>query len=75
MVYAKLKELAESARICMFTTYTTEAPMPSRPMALQAVEEDGKMYFFSAKDSDKNNEIKKNPQVQLFLQTRAAANI
>lgn len=63
----KLKELAESARICMFTTYTSQVPMPSRPMALQAVEEDGKMYFFSAKDSDKNKEIQKNPQVQLFF--------
>ena len=64
---AKLKELAEAARICMFTTYTSQAPMPSRPMALQAVDEKGKMYFFSANDSDKNKEIIVNPQVQLFF--------
>ena len=51
----------------MFTTYTNAAPMPSRPMALQAVENDGKMYFFSATDSDKNREIKNNPAVQLFF--------
>ena len=64
---AKLKELAEAARICMFTTYSTAAPMPTRPMALQAVEDDGRMYFFSATDSDKNKEIKRSPQVQLYF--------
>ena len=64
---SKLKELAERARICMFTTYATSAPMPARPMAVQAVEDDGRMYFFSATDSDKNKEIKRSPQVQLYF--------
>lgn len=27
---SKLKELAERARICMFTTYATSAPMPAQ---------------------------------------------
>ena len=62
-----LKDPAESARICMFTTYTTQSPIPSRRMALQAIEEKGKMYFFSATDSQKNKEIISNPQVQFFL--------
>lgn len=70
---AKLKALAESARICMFTTYATAAPMPARPMALQAVEEDGRMYFFSATDSDKNKEIKRSPQVQLYFANTGAS--
>lgn len=63
----KLKELAESARICMFTTYTANRPMPSRPMALQAVDNDGTLHFFSATDSDKNRELAADPSVQLFF--------
>lgn len=63
----KLKELAESARICMFTTYTANRPMPSRPMALQAVDDDGTLHFFSASNSDKNGQINTDPSVQLFF--------
>ena len=63
----KLKELAENARICMFTTYTSSRPMPSRPMALQRVEEDGTLQFFSAASSHKNMEITNDAAVQLFF--------
>ena len=51
----------------MFTTYTTERPLPSRPMALQAVDADGTLHFFSAANSDKNNQIESDPSVQLFF--------
>lgn len=64
----KLKELAENARICMFTTYTASRPMPSRPMALQRVEADGTLQFFSAASSNKNLEIAKDSEVQLFFE-------
>ena len=64
---AKLKELAESARICFFSTSANELPMPSRPMALQHVDEAGRLYFFSAKDSDTNKEITNDQGVQLFF--------
>ena len=64
---AKLKELAERARTCMFTTYATAAPMFARLVAVQAAEDDRKMYFFSATDSDKNREINRCPQVQLYF--------
>ena len=63
----KLKDLAESARICMFTTYTDTRPMPSRPMALQGVDDDGTLYFFSAESSGKNREVEEVPDVQLFF--------
>ena len=64
---AKLKEIAEAARICMFTTFADSPPLQSRPMALQSVDSDGKMYFFSAVNSDKNKEIQTNDAVQLFF--------
>lgn len=64
----KLKEIAEAARICMFVTHTDARPLPSRPMALQGVDENGMLYFFSAADSDKNREIKHDSYVELFFQ-------
>ena len=65
---AKLKELAEGAKTCIFTTYTSARPMPSRPMALQKVEEDGTLQFFSAASSNKNKEIAIDPDVQLHFE-------
>ena len=63
----KLKELAESARNCMFTTFTNDRPLPSRPMALQGVDDDGMLHFFSAATSNKNRELGEDPSVQLFF--------
>lgn len=63
----KLKEIAEGARICMFTTFTDQQPMPTRPMALQRVDDDGTMHFFSAASSGKNHEVSEEPNVQLFF--------
>ncbi|MPR33579.1 pyridoxamine 5'-phosphate oxidase family protein [Salmonirosea aquatica] len=61
----KLQDLAEG--ICMFTTFTDSRPAPSRPMALQGVEDDGALYFFSAASSSKNKELAADPAVQLFF--------
>lgn len=63
----KLKEIAEGARTCMFITFTKNRPLPGRPMALQVVESDGTLQFFSAASSDKNREIEADPSVQLFF--------
>ncbi len=63
----KLKQIAEDARTCMFITFSDSRPLPSRPMALQTVDTDGKLYFFSAKNSDKNHEIKEDAAVQLVF--------
>lgn len=51
----------------MFSTSTDSGPLPSRPMALQGVEDDGTLYFFSADSSNKNKEIAADPNVQLFF--------
>lgn len=61
----KLQDLAQG--ICMFTTFTNRRPAPSRPMALQGVDEEGALYFFSAASSDKNKELAADPAVQLFF--------
>lgn len=42
----KMKELAESVDICMFTTLQ-DGRMYGRPMSTQEVEDDGTLWFFS----------------------------
>ncbi len=64
----KLKELAEKASTCMFCTNLTEFPHTSRPMALQEVDETGKLWFISSTESHKNNEIENNNRVTLYFQ-------
>lgn len=63
----KLKELALDIDIALFcTNLKTDDGSTCRPMSTQGVDEDGTLWFFSAKDSDKNREIKENNHVQLF---------
>lgn len=64
----KLKELAEKARTCMFVTLTETRPLPARPMALQGIDDNGILYFFSTATSNKNYEIQNDPHVQLFFE-------
>src|SRR5690554_398740 len=64
---AKLKELAKSAKTCMFCTDLKEQPIPSRPMALRDVDDEGNLWFISGMESIKNAEILKDNMVQLFF--------
>ncbi|UQU63228.1 pyridoxamine 5'-phosphate oxidase family protein [Couchioplanes caeruleus] len=61
----KLKELVKDARIGMFTTMTADGRHVSRPMALQDVEFDGDLWFFTYADSDLVAQIRANPQVNV----------
>lgn len=67
----KLQDLATG--ICMFTTFTGQRPDPSRPMAVQGVDEQGALYFFSAASSDKNKELAADPAVQLYFAKESAS--
>ncbi len=62
----KIKELAETADLCFFTTNLSELPLSARPMSTQEVDDEGNLWFFSDKDSDKNDHIKEDNRVQLF---------
>ena len=66
----KIKELAESADVCMFTTSLTRLPLSSRPMSTRAVDEEGNIWFFSRISSHKNEEISADDRVQLFYASR-----
>ena len=60
-----VKGLVKDARICMLTTMTEDGRHVSRPMALQDVEFDGDLWFFTYSDSDMVAQISANPQVNV----------
>jgi general stress protein 26 len=63
----KLKEMAEKIKVCMFCTNLGIAPLSIRPMGISEVDTDGKFWFLSACNSNKNQEIKQDEKVQLIF--------
>jgi general stress protein 26 len=61
----KVKELVKDARISMLTTMTPDGKHVSRPMALQDVEFDGDLWYFTYSDSDLVAQIAVHPQVNV----------
>jgi general stress protein 26 len=61
----KVKELVKDARICMLTTMTSDGKHVARPMAVQDVEFDGDLWFFTYSDSDLVAQVRANPQVNV----------
>lgn len=64
---AKIKELAEDIKICMFCTELTQLPISSRPMGIREVDENGNLWFLSSRSSNKNFDIQHDDRVQLFF--------
>jgi len=65
----KITELVKKAGICFFCSdIKTGKPFDTRPMSVQKLDEEGNLWFLSAKDSHKNKEIKTNDHVQLLFQ-------
>ncbi len=69
----KLKELSESARICMFCTELSTLPNNARPMSLQECDDEGNLWFISSNDSNKNFEIKEDNRVQLYFMNNGSS--
>ncbi|MEC5164613.1 general stress protein 26 [Flavobacterium sp. PL11] len=64
----KLKELVEAINICLFCTdLKTNDGATTRPMSAVKVCDQGNIWFFNQKDSEKNKEILNDPKVQLFF--------
>jgi general stress protein 26 len=70
---SKIKEIGKSADICLFTTNLTQLPLSTRPMAASQIDDDGSIWFFSGKDSNKNEEINDDKRVQLFFANKSAS--
>ena len=65
----RIKEMAESAKTCFFCTADGLGDSEGvRPMSVLQVEENGTLWFLSAKDSYKNQEINANNKVKLYFQ-------
>ena len=64
----KLKSLVEDITICLFCTdLKTDDGSTCRPMSAIKVCDQGNIWFFSEKDSDKNKAIANDKNVQLFF--------
>ena len=62
----KLKAIADG-EMCMFCTFSADKNLQARPMATLTVSDDGTLWFFSKRTSEKNTAIATNPQVQLMF--------
>jgi len=66
---AKIKELVKKANSCFFcTALETGESNGARPMSVQQVDDAGNLWFLSAKDSHKNQEINADSKVKLYFQ-------
>lgn len=68
---AKIKEIAEDIKVCMFFTELSSRPVPVRPMSVLEVDDNGNLWFLSSKNSNKNIEIKHDDDVQLIFADNA----
>ncbi|MDX2132968.1 MAG: pyridoxamine 5'-phosphate oxidase family protein [Planctomycetota bacterium] len=65
----KIREVVKHANSGFFCTQPAgSGPEAARPMYVQQVDDDGNLWFFSATDSHKNQEIAANPFVRLYFQ-------
>lgn len=65
----KIKELADTAKSCFLcTNIRSGKPFTTRPMAVQKIDDQGNIWFLSAEDSHKNEELNEDPFVQLLFQ-------
>lgn len=65
----KIREIAEKTGACFFCTASPDGLSGgARPMAVQEVDDLGNLWFLSADDSHKNEELLADPGVRLMFQ-------
>ena len=65
----KIKEMVEQAENCFFcSTVAMGESNGDRPMNVRNVDEEGNLWFLSASDSRKNQELALDPAVKLYFQ-------
>jgi general stress protein 26 len=71
---AKIREVVERANVCFFcTAIATGESNAARPMSVRKIDEQGHLWFLSARDSHKNMELALDPTVKLYFQGSAHA--
>ncbi len=61
----KIAKMLKDTRIAMLTTFTEEGHLHARPMAMQDIEFDGDLWFFTGKSSPKVHQIEDQPRVNV----------
>jgi general stress protein 26 len=65
----KIKEMVEQSENCFFcSAVVTGESNGDRPMNVRKVDDEGNLWFLSAKDSRKNQELSIDPSVRLYFQ-------
>lgn len=65
----KIKEIVGKSKSCFFCTHEPNgATAGARPMSVREVDEQGRLWFLSAKDSHKNLELASDADVALYFQ-------
>src|SRR5687768_812181 len=65
----QIKTIAKAAENCFFCTHVPTGPSEgARPMNVRRVDEDGTLWFLSAADSHKNEELSRDSSVTLYFQ-------
>jgi general stress protein 26 len=66
---AKIRKLVAVSPTCFFCTRTSSGPSRgARPMNVLEVDDEGNLWFLSASDSHKNQDLAVNPVVDLYFQ-------
>lgn len=65
---AKMAALIKDAKTCFFCTNVSAGEFDARPMNVLQVDEQGNLWFLSASDSHKNQELQGDSAVRLFFQ-------
>ena len=68
----RIRDIAEKAQTCFFCTMSgTGESNGVRPMNVREVDDEGNLWFLSADDSHKNQELGESTDVRLFFQGSA----
>ena len=65
----RIQEMTDDAESCFFCTSEKAGESQGvRPMSVKKADDQGRLWFLSASDSHKNQEINVDPKVRIFLQ-------
>jgi general stress protein 26 len=68
----RISTMVKKTQTCFFcTAVSAGASGGARPMSVQQVDDGGNLWFLSADDSHKNEEIARDPSVKLYFQGSA----
>jgi len=66
---ATIAKLVKASKIALLTTVSAAGALHARPLAVQEAEFDGDLWFLTPDPSEKTDDIRFNPQVNVSLQS------